>query len=467
MQIFRERIAPLCPGSDHIFSNKPALGIFATLSVWSTVTVLWLCSVTVSYAGESASQAVNFSIKSDSTSSYQHAISVLDSQIRHHKALSEKHSTSWVRLQRLAEAQMQRGKLSGDINDFVAAEETLHKAFEVAGPGAGPFLTRAALNFTLHRLPLIESDLASAESALIVTPRSKETINSIRADVDLYQGRYEQAKKLYTQAEKLNPSTSTATRLANYHFQAGDYSQANQWLTQAEQRVVGNPEHLLAWIKLQFGIIDLSRGRLDEALAHYNESLAIFHDYWLAQEHIAEINAMQGRLMLAEQQYRQLVKDTHNPNFMIALAEVLSEYEDEESQTEAVEWMSAANNEFQQQLNAIPEMVAGHAVQHFMQTAGADVYLPLAQENYTLRPAGDSALLLIQALALSDQLPQAMELLESTLQTPFKTADLYATASVLYEANQQPTDAASYTRSANAMNPLAINDASWFKERIN
>ena len=60
-----------------------------------------------------------------------------------------------------------------------------------------------------------------------------------------------------------------------------------------------------------------------------------------------------------------------------------------------------------------------------------------------------------------------MELLESTLQTPFKTAELYATASVLYEANQQPTDAASYTRSANAMNPLAINDASWFKERIN
>jgi len=110
----------------------------------------------------------------------------------------------------------------------------------------------------------------------------------------LYQGRYEQAKKLYTQAEKLNPSTSTATRLANYHFQAGDYSQANQWLTQAEQRVVGNPEHLLAWIKLQFGIIDLSRGRLDEALAHYNESLTIFHDYWLAQEHIAEINAMQA-----------------------------------------------------------------------------------------------------------------------------------------------------------------------------
>jgi len=176
--------------------------------------------------------------------------------------------------------------------------------------------------------------------------------------------------------------------LANYHFQTGDYSQANQWFTQAEQRVVGNPEHLLAWIKLQFGIIDLSRGRLGEALAHYNESLAIFHDYWLAQEHIAGINAMQGRLTLAE-------------------------------------------------------------------------------ENYTLRPAGDSALLLIQALALSDQLPQAMVLLESTLQTSFKTADFYATASVLYEASQQHADAASYTRGAIAMNPLAINDISWLKERIN
>jgi len=171
---YRERIAPLCLGIANIFSNKPTLRVLVTLCIWVSVTVLWMYSMTASYAGEGASQAGDFSVKSDSTSSYQHAISVLDLQIRHHKTASEKQNTSWVRLQRLAEAQMQRGKLSGDISDFVAAEETLQNAFEVAGPGAGPFLTRAALNFTLHRLPLIESDLASIESALIVTLRISE-----------------------------------------------------------------------------------------------------------------------------------------------------------------------------------------------------------------------------------------------------------------------------------------------------
>ena len=123
--------------------------------------------------------------------------------------------------------------------DFVAAREAIKVAFQTARKGAGPFMARASLNFTLHLLPLVEADLSRVESSLLVSNRTRTLINLTRADIDLYSARYNQAKKIYLEMEGKNPSVDTASRLANYFTQTGNFSAAEHWFDQTESRVVG------------------------------------------------------------------------------------------------------------------------------------------------------------------------------------------------------------------------------------
>ena len=378
---------------------------------------------------ENKTQHANSGVTSQT---YLQMLDQIDRELAALEELAASRENSWAMQERLATALTARGKLTGEMADFVAAREAIKVAFQTARKGAGPFMARASLNFTLHLLPLVEADLSRVESSLLVNNRTRTLINLTRADIDLYSARYNQAKKIYLEMEGKNPSVDTASRLANYFTQTGNFSAAEHWFDQTESRVVGYSPQLRAWVHLQKGILDLSSGRLDDALAHYEEALDIFPGYWLVEEHIAEIDALQGRNQMAEKKYRDLIERTGSPLFMVALSDVLGERDDSDSKNESVQWMKAAAERFEQQLQVMPEMVSGHALEHFIQFEEIERVLPMALDNYHARPAGESAVALVQALALAGQHPRAIALLEEILNTPYRSADLFATASILY-----------------------------------
>ena len=148
-------------------------------------------------------------------------------------------------------------------------------------------------------------------------------------------------------------------------------------------------------------------------------------------------------------------------------SDVLGERDDSDSKNESVQWMKAAAERFEQHLQVMPEMVSGHALEHFIQFEEIERVLPMALDNYHARPAGESAVALVQALALAGQHPRAIALLEEILNTPYRSADLFATASILYRAQNSQELAQNHYLQAVEMNPMAVDDLSWLQDRVN
>ena len=85
---------------------------------------------------------------------------------------------------------------SCDLLVTAKRHEALAEGFEVAPAGAGPVMTRAALNYTLHRLDPIEADLVVQEGAVLVDKPTQARIAAMRGDVAFQRGQYEAAESI-------------------------------------------------------------------------------------------------------------------------------------------------------------------------------------------------------------------------------------------------------------------------------
>ncbi len=373
---------------------------------------------------------------------------------------------SWIHLETVAQGYLKRAQLTGEFDDYIAADEAIKRAFELAGDAGGPVLTRARLNFSIHRLPSIERDLVKAESALLVGASTRQRIEGIRADVLFNTGFYSRAKALFDQQESSHPDVTTATRLAHYSAHIADFTEANRWFTEAEQRVTGQSSHLRSWIKLQFGILDLQQGRLDAAYEHYQDGLAIFPGFWLIEEHVAEIDALQGKTDIAETSYRELITRTGSPLFMGALSDILAESTDTIEQDESTLWRNNAVGVYETRIDKLPELISGHALEYFLQAGYTRRALKLAEKNYELRPSGPAQLLLVQTYSALGQLIKAVTLLDTLLDSPHRSAQLHATAGIVYRAAGEAVKAEQHDMLALAINPMAIDEVEWLKHKL-
>lgn len=387
---------------------------------------------------------------------YEKKLNTIDNIIANRKAIVDRHSTSWTHWEKLADAHLERAKLTGRFEDYEKVDRILEQAFSLAGEGSGPFLTKSKFDFTVHRFDQAQESLSSLEQSVLKNSLVARHVKSMRADINLYTGQYESASKMYRQLDEAQPTVETAVQLAHYYSTTGQYAVSEQWLDTAQGRATSDA-HLQSWLALQHGIVDLSQGRLKAALKHYQHGLTLFPNYWLIEEHIAEIDALEGRHHAAEKSYRDLIERTKSPLFMTALANILSMREPLAEREEAAYWYAQADSVYQQQLVRLPETVAGHALDYFLDSANPVVYLSLAEKNYRLRPGGEAATQLIQAYSKCGELSKAKSLLEKSLDTDYVSADLYHTASLIYQQLNNNEKAEKYLVLALAINPLISN----------
>jgi len=390
---------------------------------------------------------------SDALTGYEKKLHQIEMNLDIMQANAQARSDSWIHLERLAAVYLERAQLTGNFDDYVAAHEAIDQAFKLAESGAGPFLTSSRLNFTTHRLPQALEDLTALENAILVDKRTRKHIEGMRADIHFQQGGYATAHKLYRAIEEEQQSVESAVRLAFNYAAQGQKEPADAWLDTADTRAAMADKHLRGWLKLQHGILDLHRGKLDEARAHYEQGLEIFPNYWLIEEHIAEIDALQGNVDIAESSYRELIERTNSPLFMIALSEILQNGSTLD-QEEAATWIEKAENAYNLRLEQLPEVVTGHALDFFIDTAEPAFTVTLAENNYSLRPNGEAAVQLIQSYLNMGKTEKAMPILDRTLQSGYSSADLHLAASNLYEALNDSDNAEHHHAIAIAMNPL-------------
>lgn len=385
---------------------------------------------------------------------YGRELARIDAEVGAHEAAVARYANDWGRLERLSFAYADRAKLTGDYGDYERAQESLERAFALASEGVGPFMSRAYLHFTLHRLDGAASDLDVVESAALVSQTTRNQAAALRADIAFHRGEFEEAERLHRLSEAATPTPASAFRVAYDLWQTGRWDEAEQWLETASARVLPADARTAAWMSLQKGLMDLDRGRYTDALAHYRHADELFGGWWFVHEHIAEIQVCLGELDDAERRYRDVVARTANPELMDALADLLEERGDE---TEAAVFRARALETFERQLEQLPEAAYGHALEHFIAHGAPERALELAEANHALRPGGEATVRLAQALLLCGRAEEARERLALLLETPYRTAELHATAAAAFRASGDVEASTGQETLARGINPDAMD----------
>ena len=387
-------------------------------------------------------------------SGFNEALAALDEEITKTEALTES-QTGWLVVERVAKLYMSRARLSGSYQDYAKAEAAIAASFERAPEGSGPFLTRAALNFTLHRLDPIEADLAKAEGAILVDKPTQAYIASVRGDVAFQRGEYAAALDHYETSLGLQENSSILAKIAQWRWRAGEFELAEQKYREAEAKMLDDSLEARAWLQLQIGIMDLERGRYEDAFGHYREGTEILGGWWLLEEHIAEIAVLLGLDAFALELYTDIIERTGKGEFMDAKAALLGEAGDEAG---AQALIDQASGVYESQLELFPEASYGHALDHYLEFGPAARALELAELNHGLRPGVPAKIALAEARLATSDTAGAQAIIDTALATTWVSADLFWAGSQVYAALGDEAKATELREQAEALHPTIATD---------
>src|SRR5690606_16434704 len=148
-------------------------------------------------------------------------------------------------------------------------------------------------------------------------------IAGMRGDVAFERGEYARARELYEAALALAVRAPLLAKLAQWHWRTGDFDEAERRYAEARELMPDDALEARAWVDLQLGLMDLERGRYDDAFGHYRDGAALLGGWWLLEEHIAEIAALQHRDAFALALYDDIIARTGKAEFLDAKAGLL------------------------------------------------------------------------------------------------------------------------------------------------
>lgn len=326
--------------------------------------------------------------------SYDQELAMLDIQLEASRTLAAR-QTNWLVWERVASGYLSRARLTASFDDYAAAAKALENAFELAPEGSGPIVLRAQLNITLHRLGAAERDVELLRGAAYLLPTSRAQLDLLNGDLALQRERFEEAKEHFDRAAESLGDASLKSRRALLAVAQGRFIRADTHFAELIAGYSSKHGEPLAWLHLQRGLIDLQQSQLPQALAHYHQAAQSLSGWWLVDEHIAEIDVLQGRASDAMRRYTAVVSRTDKPEFMDAIARL---YNGAKQPTLAEPWIRRARERYEAEYRRFPEAIAGHAVEHYLAFAPASKRtLQLAEENYRARPTDRAKALLVQA----------------------------------------------------------------------
>ena len=321
----------------------------------------------------------------------------------------------------------ERARLTGNYDDYGRAEDLLARFPAQFNTLDGLCLARAKLNYTLHRLSRVKGELETCA-------RLAGTVEDvgIRADIAFYTGRYKDAGIIYRALVNQIGTPQTYIQLALYSAKTGSPGEAAALMEAAEKRYHGGSAIMLSWLALQRGLIELDRGRFDEARAMFTLAEERMPGYWLTEEHLAEVASLKGDTASAKRIYEGVIRKTGAPEYLDALGSI-----------EAASGTAAAADKLFDRAEAIytarakrfPEAIAGHALDHYLkadpQPAKA---LALAEANFRNRPHGDAAIALARAYILNARPRDAVRGLEQQIAQGWDTAETWWVLSLAAQA---------------------------------
>jgi tetratricopeptide (TPR) repeat protein len=335
----------------------------------------------------------------------------------------------WLVLERIAGGYLERQRLTGDWADFARAEAALERAFERAPEGAGPYLMRAQLSYTLHRFDRIEPDLVAVEGFAIPRDEEIRAVRVMRANVALQTGRYDEAAASFEALLAEERSRDAIVGLAGHRMATGALDEADALLAEAEAAASGADAASRAWLCLVRGLVKLEAGAFEDAIAHYRRGLELMPGWYLLEEHVAEARAELGHTGEALATYLELIERTDDPEFMDAAAGIL---EEQGERAHANELWARAHRGHEARIAAFPTAAFGHALDHFLEHApDAARAVELAEQNRDVRPNGEAWTQLARAYLGAGRLDDARAALATVEQMPYRSGALVETRTAI------------------------------------
>lgn len=383
--------------------------------------------------------------------SYDQAVAATDVAIGNARAAAAAGRDQWLMHEILASTYLARAQLTGSYDDYAAAARALDDAFKVAVKGSGPHMMRASLDFSMHRLAGAETQL-NAIDRYVVPPETGDRAEmlAMRGDIAFYRGQLPEALAYYDKADALVPGFASFRR-AIFAARTGDADRADAYFNEAEKAYRSASKQTRSYLALQRGILDLDRGRLGDAMAHFRAADSLFPGRWLIEEHVAEVLILQGKTGEAETLYRAIVRRTGHPEFIDVLAGLAEKRGDS---AEAQRLFGQASAIWARRLEQFPEATYGHAIDHCIAKRDWPCAMRMAERNVAARPFGEAKVALARALLGSGRAAEARAVIEPVLASPWNTAPLHRTAANIYAAIGQRAQAAEQDRLARAINPL-------------
>ncbi|MFO0680262.1 MAG: hypothetical protein U0169_27310 [Polyangiaceae bacterium] len=374
--------------------------------------------------------------------------------------LGERVGSRWAAA---ANVEMTYARLTGDYDAYARADSSLAEAFRLArtyvdDDGVGPLLLKAQLDYELHRLrpALAALDVPEKSATFFGDTAKLAEIAALRGAITFSLGEYDAGIALLRKAVSLGSNPSHSQRLALALDRVGETDEAMR-LFEASERTIAEPR-ARAWIALQRGRMAFERGRRADARRHYETARALFPGFWQVDEHLAELDALEGHTERAVASYRSLVARTDDPEFMDALAELVKSSAPEE----AARLAERSRELYEKRLRTLPEASYGHALEHFLrhERDGARA-LDIATKNVALRPDGEARTRLAQAYVRVGRLAEAKAEIRAVTSSRWQSAASWATSALVHRRLGDVAEAETSERRAVAMHPFAMAELDW------
>ena len=347
---------------------------------------------------------------------------------------------------RLAYRLYHRACLSGILSDFGAADAAANDVVKRASHPEDLCLLKATLYFRFHRLPDVKRAFEQAP-ALLGRPEGKV----LQADIDFQEGRYQEAKLAYEQAIEQDQTWDNLARLAHFQFKMGGFAEADDLYAQAEDELTAKEMRSFAWVELQRGLIHLSRGRFEAALAHYRRAESGYSGYWLIDEHVAELLGAQGKYAEAAALYERVVARVPKPELQQALGDLYRLMAEPDI---ADQWHAHALEAY---LRSVDE--GGVHYWHHLVDFLADVRedgaaaVEWARKDLTLRGNFATQAALAWALWRDNQFTEAAAFMDRSLASGVVDARLFQAAGTIYLSAGHADKGERLLRQAREINP--------------
>lgn len=242
-----------------------------------------------------------------------------------------------------------RGRLTGDVGDYLRAETALDRSLAILPTDMGARILHARLRQTMHDFTAALSETASI---LRDDPTQMQALATM-GDAKLELGDYDGAAAAFSTLALKAPGPAVTARLSRLAFLRGDTTSAGTLAKRAydEALAAGQTDAGLGWYAYVAGTVAIAAGSPADASEWFDKALAAWPDSYLALAGKARAEGGLGHPDAAIASYRQAIAVAPQPDSLTylgdlyALAGETKLADDQYATVEAIGHLAAINQQ--------------------------------------------------------------------------------------------------------------------------